>query len=682
MTVAPLAIGRRIEINLSRGAQLALLVGAFVAAFFVLRGVGTLPHRDNAPLFLTLNGVRDWVQANRTIHPIFIYFFGPIRSGIGALDGALTFVFDHISWIGLTAVAGALALALVTWRTALLVVGSLLVVGLLGLWTEMIQTLVLITSAVSLSLLIGIPIGIYAGRNARFLRFISPVLDFMQIMPTFAYLAPLTLIFLIGPPAAIIATLIYAIPPAIRISALGVRGVPAETVEAATSLGASGAQVLGKVQLPMARRTIGLAVNQTIMMALSIIVVAALINAPGLGESIIVAIEKLKVGSAVEAGIAIVLLATVLDRLTASFSQPARTSGSGAASSADGTIRIRGRVIGTQRTLLIVAGFVALAGLVGGWVFNAGQAFPDAWHFSIAKPIDEVTRWIELNLGPGTDAIKNAVTAWLLNPIQALLTESPWWLVTAAVTGIAWIVSGTRAAVAVGISLVAIVGLQVWEHAMQTLTMVLVAVALTMALGVAAGVAAARNGVVSAILRPINDAAQTLPSFVYLVPAVALFGATRFTAILAAVIYAAPAVIRLVEDGVRGVPATVVEAATAAGASRAQMILKVQLPMARRSLLVATNQGVVLVLAMVVIGGLVGAQALGFDVVAGFSQFNFFGRGMAAALGIVLLGVILDRITQGAGQSRSVVGVARRLVTGAASTRVAQGAVAMTEESA
>jgi glycine betaine/proline transport system permease protein len=674
MTVAPVAIGRRIEINLSRGAQLALLLAAFVAAFFVLRGVGTLPHRDNAPLFLTLNGARDWVQANRTINPVFLYVFGPIRSGISALDGFLTFAFAHLSWVGLLAVAGALGLALVSWRTAVLVAGSLLVVGLLGLWTEMIQTLVLITSAVSLSLLIGIPIGIYAGRNARFLRVISPVLDFMQIMPTFAYLAPLTLIFLIGPPAAIIATLIYAIPPAIRISALGIRGVPSETVEAATSLGASGAQVLGKVQLPMARRTIGLAVNQTIMMALSIIVVAALINAPGLGESIIVAIEKLKVGAAVEAGIAIVLLATVLDRLTASASQPGGT-GSIAANRAAGRVTIGGRVIGTRRTLLIAAGFIALAGLVGGWVFNAGPAFPDTWHVSIAKPIDDVTRWIELNLGPATDTIKNAVTAVLLNPMQTLLTESPWWLVTAAVTGIAWIVSGSRAAVAVAISLVAIVGLQVWEHA-------IVAVTLTMIVGVALGVAAARDRLVSAILRPINDAAQTLPSFVYLVPAVALFGATRFTAILAAVIYAAPAVIRLVEDGVRGVPATVIEAATAAGASRAQMILKVQLPMARRSLLVATNQGVVLVLAMVVIGGLVGAQALGFDVVAGFSQFNFFGRGMAAALGIVLLGVILDRITQGAGQSRSVVGVARRLVTGAASTLVAKEAVTMTEERA
>jgi glycine betaine/proline transport system permease protein len=217
------------------------------------------------------------------------------------------------------------------------------------------------------------------------------------------------------------------------------------------------------------------------------------------------------------------------------------------------------------------------------------------------------------------------------------------------------------------ICLALIVGLQVWEHAMQTLTMVLVGVVLTMVIGIALGVAAARSRVVSAILRPINDAAQTLPAFVYLVPAIALFGPTRFTAVVASVIYAIPAVIRLVEDGVRGVSPTVMEAATAAGTSRLQMILKVQLPMARRSLLVAVNQGVVLVLAVVVVGGLVGGQALGFDVVAGFSQHNFFGRGLAASIGVVLLGIVLDRITQGAGR-RSIATVARRLLGGATNT--------------
>jgi glycine betaine/proline transport system permease protein len=647
--------------HLSGRVQLGLLALVAAVLYLVFRGTGTLPHHDDADLFVKLNGFRDWVDANRTINPVFLYVFGPIRTGIDLLNDGLTFLFKDLSWVGFLAVASALGLALVSWRTALVVAISLVVIGLFGLWIEMVQTLVLISASVALSLAIGIPLGILAGRNERFLRFVSPILDFMQIMPAFAYLAPLTLIFLIGPPSAVIATLIYAIPPAVRITALGIRGVPSETIEAATSLGSTGRQILAKVQLPMARRTIGLAVNQTIMMALSIIVIAALINAPGLGESILVAIEKLKVGAAVEAGLAIVLLATVLDRVTAGLST----------TSAD-QHRLRRTAEQARRRMLLGAAAIGAGGIVAGAMLNAGVDFPGNWHVTIAKPVDDVTRWIEINLNPITDAAKNFTSAFLLDPLQAVLTTAPFWLVIAAVTGIAYIISGRRAAITVLVSLAAIVALQVWEHAMQTLTMVLVGVALTMVVGIILGVAAARNRLVSAILRPINDAAQTLPAFVYLVPAVALFGPTRFTAILASVIYAVPAVVRLVEDGVRGVSPTVIEAATAAGTSRLQMILKVQLPMARRSLLVAANQGVVLVLAVVVIGGLVGAQALGFDVVAGFSQRSVFGRGIAAAIGIVLLGVVLDRITQGAGR-RSVVGVARRLVVGAATNRPAGG---------
>ena len=146
-----------------------------------------------------------------------------------------------------------------------------------------------------------------------------------------------------------------------------------------------------------------------------------------------------------------------------------------------------------------------------------------------------------------------------------------------------------------------------------------------------------------------------MPSFVYLIPALALFAPTRFTAILAAVIYAMPPVIRLVEAGIRSVPVAAIEAGISSGASPRQLLWKVQLPMARRSLLLAANQGIVMVLAMVVVGGLVGAGALGYDVVAGFAQHEDFGKGLSAGIAIVLLGVMLDRITQGAGDRSSAV---------------------------
>ncbi len=496
--------------------------------------------------------------------------------------------------------------------------------------------------AVAIALAVGIPLGVLAGRSDRFLRLVTPLLDLMQIMPTFAYLLPLTLFFLIGPATAVVATLIYAIPPAIRITSLGIRGVSGETVEAAESLGSTNRQVLGKVQLPMARTTIGLAVNQTIMMAISMVVLGAFVGAGGLGDDIIKGLKTLDVGASFDAGLAIVLLAMILDRLSASASQVSERRHTGR----ERFSRAR------MRQLAAVGLAIAIVGIGLGVTQKWAHTFPTAWHVSFADPINAAVDWLATNVAWLTDWFKNFISAWFLDPIQTFLTLSPWWLIVILAAGVAAIMTGRRAAVTAGVASVGVVLLQVWQPAMETLAQVLVAVVLTMAIGVAMGTWAARSTRVSQILRPINDAAQTMPSFVYLIPAVALFQATRFTAILAAIIYAIPAVIRLTEDGVRGVSPTAIEAATSAGSTGFQVIRKVQLPMARRSLLAATNQGVVLVLAMVVIGGLVGAGGLGYQVVAGFYQRDKFGSGMAAALAIVLLGVVLDRITQGAGARR------------------------------
>jgi glycine betaine/proline transport system permease protein len=158
----------------------------------------------------------------------------------------------------------------------------------------------------------------------------------------------------------------------------------------------------------------------------------------------------------------------------------------------------------------------------------------------------------------------------------------------------------------------------------------------------------ARSDRAARIMRPILDTAQTLPAFVYLLPALILFEASRMTAIFAAVIFALPPVIRLVDVGIRAVPATIIESATSSGADGRQMLTRVQLPIARPAIILAANQAVIIVLSMVVVGGLVGGGALGYDVVAGFSQTRLFGLGLAAGFALVMLGVMLDRMTHGA----------------------------------
>jgi glycine betaine/proline transport system permease protein len=639
VTAISLPAARRVEAHASRRAWWLALAVLVTALYLLLRGQAALPHEEDTQTFRALNGVRDWVDANRTTSAVFVFIVNVIRQGVAGLVALILALLDGLGWVGVLAVAASIGLASGGRRIALLAMGGLVSLGVLGLWEESIDTLGLTLAAVVLSLAIGIPLGIVAGRSDRFSRAITPVLDVMQIMPTFAYLAPMALFFLIGSPSATIATLIYAMPAAIRITALGIRLVPSETVEAARSLGSSRWQLLRKVQLPLARRAIGLAINQTIMLALSMVVITALIDAPGLGKTITFALERLDVGAALDAGLAIVILAIVLDRLTEH-----------AGRRLDPRWRIAGggKVAG-RRTLLGVLA-VAAAAVAAGLAIPAIREFPDALSFSFRGPVNAATDWIAFNLFFVTGALKNVFTGLLLNPLQGILTTAPWWLVVGLVFNAAVLISGRRAALSASACLVLIAWLGLWEHGMVTLATVLVATAITLALGIVFGILSARSDRFAAILRPTLDAAQTMPPFVYLLPALALFGATRFTAIVAAVIFATPPVIRLVDAGIRSVPAAILEAAASAGASPWQLLWKVQLPVSRPALLLAANQGIVMVLGMVVIGGLVGAGALGYDVVAGFAQREDFGKGLAAGVSIVLLGIMLDRITQGAGR--------------------------------
>jgi glycine betaine/proline transport system permease protein len=634
MTAISLSSRTGLDQRNARRLLAAALIAAAAIAFVLFRDQANLPHDDDFPLFRSLNGVRDFVDENR-------YVLDPIRSAVASIVDVFNLVIASLGWPGIIGVAGALGLVFGGVQLAVLAIAGFASLGVLGLWDASMATLGLMLAAVLIAIAIGVPLGILAGRSRRVSAVISPVLDIMQIMPTFAYLTPMTLLFFIGAAPSTVATLIYAIPPAIRITALGIRGVPATSVEAATSLGATGRQVLTKVQLPLARRAIGLGINQSIMMALSMVVITAMIGAPGLGRNILSAVQKVDVGAAFDAGLAIVILAIILDRLTFAAGEwlDPRSHLTRARS-------LRQRLLGWSGPAAILA-----VGLLAPFVVDATR-FPDDITFSFRGAINQSVEWFTDSFSPITIGIKNVLTAVILNPIETVLTASPWWLVVAVVMVIAWYLSGRRASIIAGICLAAIVLLGLWEHSMSTLANVLVATALTLVIGIAIGILTARSDRLRTILRPILDAAQTMPAFVYLIPALALFDPSRFTAIVAAVIYAVPAVIRLVEVGLRAVPATIVEAATASGATERQLLWKVRLPLSQRALLLAANQGIVLVLAMVVVGALVGAGALGYDVITGLAQGKDFGKGLAAGVAIVLLGVMLDRITQGAGGRR------------------------------
>ncbi|WP_443055415.1 ABC transporter permease [Streptomyces sp. NBC_00704] len=648
---AAAAAPRRISRSLVTGAILLV----WLLLFALLRGGQTLAlgAADLTDLHRWFNDVNDSIGANRNSNPLFLYFFNEIRL---VVDTLVTFVQDLISqpsagrplpqigWLGVVGIAGYASWAFGNWRVALLAVAGFAFLGLQGLWQESMDTLALTVSAVLVALLFAIPLGVWAGLSDRFHRIMTPFLDFMQTMPTFVYLAPLTLFFLIGGASATIATVIYAAPPAIRITAHAIRTVPETTVEAADSLGATRRQALLKVLLPMSKRTVVMGVNQTIMAALAMVTIAALIDAPGLGKTVVQALQSLDVGTAFNAGLSIVVMAIVLDRVTTA-----------ASTREEEARRSKNRFLAWRRPLL-GAGALCTAVLVflsHTYVWAAEFPGDGSVGDSVASAADTTTTWVQDNLSGVTNTVRDLLTNGLLNPFQSLLTDSPWWLVGAVLVALGAVLGGRRAGLTTAVCVGLLVATGMWSDSMTTLASTVVATILVMLLGIVFGVWMGRSRLVDRVLRPSLDAAQVMPPFVYLVPFLALFGATRFTAIVAAIVYAAPVAMKIIADGVRAVPGTTVEAATAAGCNTWQIITKVQLPMARGALALATNQGLIYVLSMVVVGGLVGAGALGYDVVAGFSQGQLFGKGLAAGLAIVLLGVMFDRITQAAARRTS-----------------------------
>ena len=217
-----------------------------------------------------------------------------------------------------------LALAVVAWRVSglklsLFTIATLTFIGLLGLWEDTMVTLAMVLCSVVFCTIVGIPLGICAGRSDRFEAALRPMLDAMQTTPAFVYLVPIVMLFSIGNVAGVLATIVFALPPIIRLTSLGIRQVHPELVEAALAFGATNWQVLVKVQMPLALPTVMAGLNQTIMMALSMVVIAALIGAGGLGAPVVLGLNTLDIGLATIGGLAIVLVAIVLDRITQSM---------------------------------------------------------------------------------------------------------------------------------------------------------------------------------------------------------------------------------------------------------------------------------------------------------------------------------------------------------------------------
>ncbi|SFB17098.1 glycine betaine/proline transport system permease protein [Nocardioides alpinus] len=640
------------ESGMSRWVPALGVIAVWIVVYSFTKGENTLalPGREHTELHQTLTDFNNRLLASRDTNPVM-----QVTNSISAV---LRDVFDwlqrmlarpnlprpvpEIGWLGVVAIATWIGYAIASWRIALLILVSFLSFGVFGYWQESIDLLIVTGMAVGITIIIGMPLAVLSATSTTANRVITVVLDFMQTMPTFVYLVPVVLFFGIGVGGAVVATLIYAVPPLVRIASFGIREVPATTIEATDSAGQTYGQRLFKVQIPMARKTIIVGLNQTTLAALSMATIASYINGPGLGKPVLNALVANDFGGSFVPGVLIVVMAVMLDRTTTAASERSEKVARGGG----GNLRVR-------RIVLAVSGVVALVAVYLSRLELSLAEFPE---YTIGATVSDaadsaMSSFVDL-VGGFAGGFKDAISYGFLNPMQSLLAESPWWVSGLGILALAFVFGGLRAFVTTTICLAGVWYLDLWHDAMLTLTMVLVGTVLVMVLALVLGVWMARDRRIDLGIRPLLDAGQTIPPFVYLIPVLALFGPSRFTAIVAGVVYAAPAAIKLVADGVKGVSPTTIEAGRSTGQTTWQEITKVQLPMAKGSLVLATNQGLLYVLSMVVIGGLVGAGALGYDVVLGISRSEEWGKGAAAGLTIVLLGVMLDRITRAAADVR------------------------------
>jgi len=607
-----------------------LVVGVALLALAALASGAARELPWQLPLARWVDDVDQWIIINRGDHPLWQHVLEPISDGVALIVAELDAWLGLLGWPGVLLVVGVLAWRVAHLRVAAVAVAALAGLGLLGVWDEGMRTLAQMLTAVGLSLALGVPIGILAGRRPAVAAAIRPVLDTMQIIPAYVYLLPLLVLFRIGDPAGILATVIYATPPVVRLTTLGIQRVPEPALEAGRSLGASGRQLLSSVELPHALRSIRVGINQTIMMALAMVVIASLIGATGLGLEVLRGLQTLDVGRATVAGIGIVLIAVLLDRVTWS-AFPRRTVP---------------RRIGPAGSALLVAATIPVGLALG--ATPVATEVPLVGALDLATRIDVAVDAIVEPLRPVTRAVSDALTVGVLRPLLAAVLALPWWVIAAAVAGLAWRVVSPRFALfaVVATGLVALLGL--WDDAMNTFVQVAIAAVLTLALALPLGLAAALSDRVERPLRPILDTMQTLPAFCYLIPVVALFGVGRIPGIIATIVYAMPPAVRLTSSGIRGVAPEVVEAARSQGVTTWQLLRTVQLPLARPTILLGVNQTTMMVLASIVIAGLVGAGGLGGDSVFALQQGEV-GLGVEVGAAIVLLGIVLDRLTQSLG---------------------------------
>jgi glycine betaine/proline transport system permease protein len=567
-----------------------------------------------------------WQQSARRTHWLFTGFFTPLSTGVGWTLDTVESLLLWLPWYVLPVVVFLVVARSQSRRTAIVAALAMTYPGLVGLWDVTIDTLALMVIAVLLSVAIGVPLGIWGALRPGAERMMRPVLDAMQTIPAPVYFLPMLMMFGIGRVPATLATVVYAMPPVVRLTTLGIREVPPQAVEASEMFGAKPRQTMTKVQLPMALPTIMTGVTQTIMMALGIIVLAALLGAGGLGQEIMETLTLRRTGRGFASGLAIVAIAMVLVRIGGAVAETDRSR------------------LPTRATNLLTLGGLAALTVIG--TVSGVTEFPDVWDVKVFDPIDDVVVWMRDNLRWLTKGFNDLVVAEFYVPMKDLLIDTTAWPVLMFVGGwIGWRIGGRGLAV-FNVSMMTSIGLiGMWALSVDTLIQVVAAVMIAVVIAVPVGIWTGTNRRVEAILGPLLDALQTVPSLVYIIPAVIFFSVGIVPGIIASVLYAIVPGIRITSLGISEVAEEAIEASKVFGATPRQTMFGVRIPLAAPTIMAGINQVIMMVLAMVIISGLVGGGALGFATVSAVKRSNL-GVGLEVGFAIVAIAMILDRTTR------------------------------------
>ncbi|MDD9727706.1 ABC transporter permease subunit [Roseovarius sp. SK2] len=663
--------------------------GAVIAAAAVVTLLGLHYHwlRD-VPAALEMP-VAEWLNAVMAalvawLQPVFRWLSWLLSQPMKALQAGLA----ALPWITVAVVFAGLAWLASGPGLAVFAGVGLMLTVVLGYWIEMMNTLALVGVSVPLSVALGFGLGAAGFAWPRWRRGLEFMLDLMQTVPAFAYLIPILLLFGFGPVVGLIASAIYAAPPMVRNTMLGLARVPDGQVESGRMAGCSRAQLFWLVRVPGAMPQLMVGINQSTMQALSMVIIAAIIGGfDDIGWAVLTALRKAQFGQSLMAGLCIVFLAVMIDRITHGFADRVRERRGHAA-------------VPVLRRRWVLVAMAAAASLPVGLMVAQLNAAPTGSVWDVAAPLNAwleqvlirhgaklaafKTQFFYLLMFPSRAGLENAVTPftwgialtpgligayWAAAVVLSLALARRslalgcgvlfvFYLMYFGTTGVSWValtllltalggaLGGGRTAMLCAGSCLYFVVTGLWDLAMLSIYLCAMGVVISLALGAVIGGLAAHSRRMSGVVRIVVDTLQTMPQFVLLIPFLMFFQVGEFTALLAIVIYAVVPAIRYTEYGLRTVDEDIVEAARQMGCTPWQILLQVRVPMALPSLALGINQTIMFGLAMLAITALVGTQDLGQAVYVALSQADP-GKGLLAGLGIALIALTSDRLIRG-----------------------------------